>query len=256
MNLLTARVRSEALGFSTGLSVLLPTAPPPEAGHPVLYLLHGLSDDHTAWVRNTRVEAYAEAAGVAVVMPEVQRSCYHDLGPKGRPRQPAYFTWLSEELPGWIDATFRLSRRREDTRVAGLSMGGYGATRWWLTHPHRFAAAASFSGLVDCDTRAEWDDPAGPIPVAFGSRDAFLGSDADLFALASEADPAALSPLTLDCGDEDFLFGGNRRFAAHAEALGLPVAATWHPGRAHTWDYWDERVAAFLATSAADVPAT
>ena len=248
MNLLSARVRSEALGFSTGLSVLLPAAPPPERGHPVLYLLHGLSDDHTAWVRNTRLEAYAGAAGVAVVMPEVQRSCYHDsrVG-----HNPAYFTWLSEELPALVDATFRLSRRPEDTRVAGLSMGGYGAVRWWLAQPHRFAAAASFSGLVDCDTRCDWDDPGDAITIAFGSRERFLGSDADLFAQAERADPAALPPLTLDCGDADFLFEGNVRFAEAAERLGLPVTATWHPGREHAWDYWDERVAAFLAAGGA-----
>ncbi len=245
MNLLTARVRSEALGFSTGVSVLLPTTPPPAAGHPVLYLLHGLTDDHTAWVRNTRVEAYAEAAGTAVVMPEVQRSCYHDP-----PHGSAYFMWLSEELPAFVASSLRVSDRREDTRVAGLSMGGYGATRWWLRHPHRFAAAASFSGLVDVDTRAEWEDPGSVVPVAFGSREGFLGSGADLFALASKADAAALPPLTLDCGDEDFLFEGNRRFAAHAETLGLPVKPTWHAGRAHTWDYWDERVEAFLKASA------
>ena len=108
-------------------------------------------------------------------------------------------------------------------------------------------AAASFSGLVDCDTRADWSDPENPVAAAFGLREGFLGSDADLFALASAADPAAFGPLTLDCGDGDFLFEGNRRFAAHAEGLGLPVTATWHPGRAHTWGYWDERVAAFLA---------
>ena len=248
MNLLTARVRSEALGFSTGVSILLPKTTAPGHGHPVLYLLHGLTDDHTAWVRNTRVEAYAEAAGVAVVMPEVQRSCYHDPATMDPSRGGSrYFTWLSEELPGFVEASFRLSRRREDTRVAGLSMGGYGATRWWLTQPERFAAAASFSGLVDCDTRADWSDPENPVAAAFGLREGFLGSDADLFALASAADPAAFGPLTLDCGDGDFLFEGNRRFAAHAEGLGLPVTATWHPGRAHTWGYWDERVAAFLA---------
>lgn len=242
MNLLHAHIRSEALGFSTAVNVLWPAQPPAsDHGHPVLYLLHGLTDDATAWVRNSRIEAHARVAGVAVVMPEVQRSCYHNP-----PQGPAYFRWLSEELPATVAQTFRFSTRREDTRVAGLSMGGYGVTRWWLTQPGRFAAAASFSGLVDVDTRAEWHDPGSVVPVAFGPREGFVGSDADLFALARKARPESLGPLTLDCGDRDFLFEGNRRFAAHAQRLGLPVRATWHPGRDHTWDYWDERVEAFL----------
>src|SRR6476619_7886720 len=105
---------------------------------PVLYLLHGLSDDDTIWLRRTSIERYVAALGLAVVMPQVHRSFYTDEAYGNR-----YWTYLSEELPEIVHGFFRLSRRREDTFVAGLSMGGYGALKWALRDPGRFAAAAS-----------------------------------------------------------------------------------------------------------------
>ena len=113
---------------------------------PLLYLLHGLSDDHTAWVRYTSIERYADAYGLAVVMPQVHRSFYTDQAHGG-----AFWTFLAEELPELVQRFFVVSARREDTFVAGLSMGGYGALRWALRRPGRFAAAASLSGALDVD---------------------------------------------------------------------------------------------------------
>ena len=110
----------------------------------MLYLLHGLSDDDTIWLRRTSIERYVAPLGLAVVMPQVHRSFYTDEAHGNR-----YWTFLSEELPELVHHFFRLSRRREDTFVAGLSMGGYGALKWALREPERFAAAASMSAAAD-----------------------------------------------------------------------------------------------------------
>jgi S-formylglutathione hydrolase FrmB len=110
----------------------------------VLYLLHGLSDDHTAWSRYTSIGRYAEAAGLAVVMPAVHRSFYANESAGHR-----YWDFVSEELPEVVRTFFQVSDRSEDTFVAGLSMGGYGAVRLALTFPGRYAAAASMSGALD-----------------------------------------------------------------------------------------------------------
>ena len=135
------------------MTVLLPQQTATQigmAGHhsagspPVLYLLHGLSDDDTIWLRRTSIERYVAPLGLAVVMPQVHRSYYTDEAYGGR-----YWTFLSEELPQLVDTFFRLSTDRRDTFVAGLSMGGYGAIKWALRQPHRFAAAASLSGVLD-----------------------------------------------------------------------------------------------------------
>ena len=129
-------VFSDVLGMSTSMTDPDAVATTTQIGMtgvhrdgppPVLYLLHGLSDDDTIWLRRTSIERYVAPLGLAVVMPQVHRSFYADEAIGGR-----YWTFLSEELPEWWRRFFRVSRRREDTFVAGLSMGGYGALKWAL----------------------------------------------------------------------------------------------------------------------------
>src|SRR5262245_28455065 len=145
---------AESLELDTSMTVLLPQYTQARGGHPraaappVLYLLHGLSDDDTKWLRFSSIERYAEALGLAVVMPQVQRSFYLDEAYGNR-----YWTFLSEELPAVVDSFFKISTQPEDTFVAGLSMGGYGALKWALRQPERFAAAASLSGALDLAQR-------------------------------------------------------------------------------------------------------
>ena len=97
---------SEALSLSTSMTVLLPQRTTGQVGlagvsgdepPPVLYLLHGMSDDATTWVRRTSVERYVAPLGLAVVMPQVHRSYYTDEVYGGR-----YWTFLSEELPALV----------------------------------------------------------------------------------------------------------------------------------------------------------
>ncbi len=233
---------SDALGLSTSMTVILPQATRAQigmagrgsaAGAPVLYLLHGLSDDDTIWSRRTSVERYAAEKGLAVVMPRVERSFYSDEVHGG-----AYWTFLSEELPAAVADLFRVSTAREDTFVAGLSMGGYGAFQWALRAPERFAAAASLSGVLDVASR--FDDEDGLIRRVFGDVP-LRGSDSDLLALLGRADPAALPALYLACGDADALLEQNEAFLAAASAASVPVTATLDAGD-HDWAYWDHHV--------------
>jgi putative tributyrin esterase len=237
---------AETLGLSTSMTVILPQRTTSQFGMtgrvgddppPVLYLLHGMSDDDTTWLRRTSIERYVAPLGLAVVMPQVHRSVYTDGVYGGR-----YWTFLSEELPGIVDTFFRVSQRRADTFVAGLSMGGYGAVKWALRRPDRFAAAASLSGAVDVVRRR------GRVPIedpklyerVFGDREV-TGSDDDLFALIGRADPASTPALHLCCGTEDELVAENRRFVAACRAAGLAVTTDFGPGM-HDWDYWDARI--------------
>src|SRR5207248_9658561 len=143
---------SDVLEVSTSMTVLLPQQTQAQIGMagvaagppPVLYLLHGMSDDHTTWQRRTSIERYAAGLGLAVVMPAVHRSFYADEVHGHR-----YWTFLAAELPALVSQFFRVSDRPGDTFVAGLSMGGYGALKWALREPGRFAAAASMSGVLD-----------------------------------------------------------------------------------------------------------
>ena len=215
--------------------------------YPVLYLLHGLSDDHTAWQRRTSIEQYVDPLGLAVIMPAVHRSFYSDMTDGLK-----YWTFVSEELPVKMNAMFPLSDQREDTFAAGLSMGGYGAFKLALSYPERFAAAASLSGALDMRQRVTDRDPGWQIEIRrmFGDPAGFPGSPNDLLSLAEKvAQSAGPKPMLYHwCGTEDFLVEQNKSFEAHARQIGLSLESEYAPGD-HTWKYWDlmiQRVLAWL----------
>ena len=239
---------AQSLGMGTSMVVLMPQAAAgigmegadsasgaaSERGVPVLYLLHGLSDDCTIWERRTSIERYATEKGIAVVMPEVRRSFYTDEAVGEQ-----YWTFVAEELPQLIARTFRVSTAREDTFVAGLSMGGFGAFKLALNHPDRFAAAASLSGALDVAALdLDWAGTLGQ--RVWDGRDT-AGTADDLLGLLAASDPAALPALFLDCGTEDQLLDHNRRFIDAADGHGVKLASRLRPG-AHTWEFWDQGI--------------
>lgn len=237
MALLRLDLFSEALETGTTVTVVLPqeteaqigVAPADRSGPPpVLYLLHGLSDDHTAWTRFTSVERYAAARGLAVVMPAVGRSFYADEAHGHR-----YWHYVSEELPRLVGRFLRVSQEPEDTFVAGLSMGGYGALKLALTHPGRWAAAASLSGALDVVGLAE---QGGREELFRRVYDGTPGPQDDLFHLLEQA--ATVPPLHVSCGTEDPLLASSERFVAAAEARGVDVTTDLRPG-VHEWGLWD-----------------
>ncbi|WP_433066498.1 alpha/beta hydrolase [Dactylosporangium sp. CS-033363] len=238
-----ARIRcdfsSDALGVATSMTVLVPDSTTPL---PVLYLLHGLSDDDTAWTRFTSLERYAAELGLAIVMPQVERSFYTDEV-WGRP----YWTFVAEELPRKTRGLFRITDDPAQTFVAGLSMGGYGAFKLALRHPDRFGAAASLSGVLDLPTRARELFTAGDPRMwerIFGDPPAIAGTDNDLLhLLESVPNPP---PLFAACGTEDPLYPGNVKFRDACTRLGIPLKAEFSPG-AHDWAFWDAKIREVLA---------
>lgn len=240
---------SDVLGLASSMCVILPdpkrsTEDCARADYhpryPVLYLLHGLSDDHTIWLRRTSIERYAAALNLAVVMPAAHRSFYTDMAHGG-----LYWTLISEELPALARSFFPLSAAREDNFAAGLSMGGYGAFKLALTHPDRYAAAASLSGALDVARlasdadvvrRAEYED-------IFGDPSEVAGGGNDLFHLAGRlaGGGKAMPQLYQWCGTEDFLYADNLRFRDHAMALALDL--TYEEGQGgHEWACWDRQI--------------
>ena len=254
MALLHVDFFSDALGMCTAMDVILPEKTRGQIGMegrgaegkcPTLYLLHGMSDDHTIWQRRTSIERYASEKGIAVVMPSTQLGWYTDMhcGYK-------WFTYISEELPRVCRAFFpRMSHRREDTFACGLSMGGYGALKLALRAPETFSCAASLSGGVDivhiCEQTSLADDHYWE--DIFGPADKVRGSFNDLFAAAEElkASGKSLPKLYMWCGTEDFLYGENVRMRDHLNALGYELTYEESPGD-HQWKYWDQKVQTVL----------
>lgn len=246
MAFMEVRFFSKVLGLCCSANVILPQeeARAQDRDIPVVYLLHGHSDDHTIWMRRTGIELYADtlAPEFAIVMPAVAKSFYTDMKHGDR-----YWTYISEELPEIMGSFFPLSNRRENTFAAGLSMGGYGALKLALNHPERFLACASFSGACDMGERIAGimpdDSFSREMLDIFGSQEDFLHSENDLGWQAERVSKGKLIPqIYMACGTDDFLYQNNLGFLDHLKTLGLPVTWESTPGRAHTWDYWDEKV--------------
>ena len=236
-------IRSKILGMDTGLTVVLPIdrAAVPEKECPVVYLLHGHGENADVWCRMTSAERYANAYGVALIMPEVQRSFYTDMA-----AGLAYFSYVSEELPQLCARLFSVASRREGRFAAGLSMGGYGAVKLGLRRPDLFAGCAGFSGCLDIEalraTLSESD------PALLGEARAIFGEDLEikpednLFYLVEKTArlPKSQRPkVMVTCGCEDFLYAHNVRFRDTIQALPYEFAYREWPG-VHEWGFWDQ----------------
>jgi len=232
----TLRFFADTLGKYTQCEVLLPDRPDPARPIPALYLLHGLSDDQTIWMRRTALELYAGGKYLAVVMPNGDRSFYSDLADGSR-----YFAYVTEELPRLAESYFPLARERAGRFIAGLSMGGWGALKSALAFPERYAAAAGLSSVCDL----AWLRTFRPDLYAanFGADGTPLPPN-DLFEAARRvaALPAAERPALFQyCGVEDDLFADNVRLRDHLRALG--IGPHWEEGPGgHSWVNWDERI--------------
>jgi S-formylglutathione hydrolase FrmB len=247
---------SEVLGLCCQADVIVPQklqgigqeGTSREGDAPVLWLLHGASDDHTIWQRRTSIERYVAPLGLAVVMPAVQLSFYTNMKYGGR-----YFDYVTAELPEIMRDFFHFSARREDNFIAGLSMGGYGAFKAALTKPEQYAAAASLSGALDIDALVH-QRPKGPAPrrnpqeanfmkLIFGDLRAIKGSEHDLFHLLEKdvAEGAELPKLYVTCGTEDFLYPNNLAFRDLAQRLGIDLTYFEEPG-VHEWGFWDRNI--------------
>ena len=233
---------SHALGQAVCVNIILPEKREQE-GFKTLWLLHGLSDDHTAWMRYTSIERYARDYGIGVVMPCVDRSWYTDTA-YGK----QYFTFLTKELPEMMAYYFKgYSPAREDNFIMGNSMGGYGALKAALTYPEQYGFCASFSGSVDITRKnlsynlEEWRSIFG---FDLESASQLEGTKHDVFALAKEAKDFPY--LYMWCGSEDRLLEGNRQFAALLSQRNVPHTFIISEGH-HTWDCWDVQLQNALA---------
>lgn len=143
MSLIRMNFFSEALNMFAPVNVILPlprSADTEVHDLPTLYLLHGMGDDHTSWLRKTSIERYALDAGLAVVIPDGALSCYENMV-----HGPRYRDYVADELPRVMRQTFPLSARREKNFIAGCSMGGFGALKLGFAEPEKWIAIGILS---------------------------------------------------------------------------------------------------------------
>lgn len=236
MALFQVDYKSAALGKQTRLTAVLPEN---AQMVPVVYLLHGLSDGSTSWLRRSSIERYAEQWGIAVIMPDGGRSFYTDMK-----HGEAYFTAIAEELPGFVNRMFPVSTKREHTFAAGLSMGGYGALKMALRYPERFAAAGIMSAVTDIPGKFEKE--VFPLPFwrdIFGSAAESIADGNDLFTLARQRAAEGRCPAVIQfCGNEDFLLEDNRKLKETLEKLNWPDYIYRETPGTHNWEFWDRHI--------------
>lgn len=226
--------KSESLGKQVRVNVALPGNRTDDAGElPVIWLLHGLSDDESTWARKTSVERYADDHGFSVVMPDGDRSWYLNQ-PAGR-----YEDYIGDELPALMRGYFPyLSKKRENNMIAGLSMGGYGALHTALKRPGRYGAVACFSGAFGI-AFPEWTRHLTSEGVIPGDP---TGTDADVYALVKKSgERADQFPVYLWCGTEDALLPFTAEMRDTLSAAGFSVTYSETPGN-HAWVYWDREI--------------
>ena len=214
---------------------------PKNPRYPVLYLLHGMYEDETIWLRRSNVERYAQEHGIAVVMPRGENNYYTDMA-----HGLKFFTFLTQELPRFVRMSFPVSGDRRDTFIAGLSMGGYGAVKAALTNPEQYSAAISLSGAVDAPflaTIARQQGMEKAVENVFGSGQVENGPD-DLFYLArrTAGEKKPLPRIYLACGREDtYCYPMNQKLRDLLHELEYPMVWQEGPG-GHEWDFWDGEI--------------
>jgi S-formylglutathione hydrolase FrmB len=211
--------------------------------YPVLYALHGHGQDHTNWQRDGYLEHLLKEEDVIVVMPHGGRSFYTNAK-----YGHEYFSFLTEELPIIIANYFPISTKREDTFIAGISMGGYGAMKAALLRPDLYSAVASLSGglnpysIVKNTPHAMFScrDLHQNIDNIFGGPDAFYASENYLPNAFDKlkASDKPIPKIYMCCGKQDFVYEENIKFCNHVLESGTDLVFEEGDGQ-HTWDFWN-----------------
>jgi enterochelin esterase-like enzyme len=244
------KLQSPILGREVKFAVYLPADYASSTRrYPVVYLLHGYSDDESGWIQFGEVQMAADRAIAAreippmiIVMPDGGVAWYmNDY--QGKVRWEDMF--LQEFIP-FIDKAYRTRADREFRGISGLSMGGWGSLLLSMRHPDLFSACAAFSAAVWTEEDAaamEGPNYDRMFAALFGPKPA--GQVTDHFKaynplnLAKSKPEAELKKVRyyIDCGDDDFLIQGNCFLHLALLERKIPHEFRVRDG-AHNWTYW------------------
>ncbi|MBQ6333821.1 MAG: esterase family protein [Erysipelotrichaceae bacterium] len=241
MGCFKGNIYSFCLKRNTNISVIFPdhsndVDPLYEDEPKVLYLLHGLGGNQEEWLRFSKIEYYAKKYNFVVIMPNGDRSFYTNTL-----QNIGYFDYIADELPEICHKWFNISVKREDTFIAGESMGGYGAIKIGLSRPENFAGIASLSGVLDFDSFALMVHQ-GKMPEMDPAELDILETSSSPMDLAIRLAKNETRPKLLQlCGKQDFLIEDNRRFCKKLKKAGYGHTYREQDGD-HEWPYWDKAI--------------
>jgi putative tributyrin esterase len=228
---ITVVVPTPTIPDSLGFGGVKPSHIPKEK-YPVLYLLHGMGNNHATWSGYSNIELFAEERNIAVVMISGENKAYIN-----HPSGDQFYDFIAKELPEFICAMFPVSDKSEHTYIAGLSMGGYGTLVHALSRPEKFCAFGAFSAAVSLN----------PAAIS-GGEDKGIDPKYDPFTLAKDLvkEGKTFPKAYISCGEEDFLYKSNVEFVDQLKEM--KVETTWVslPNYQHEWRFWNLQVEAFL----------
>ncbi len=254
MVLFRGDVKCKSLQRRTSISVILPSdnihflqdteeiVPQP---YKTLYLLHGLYGSDDIFLANTSIQKFAEDNGVAIVIPCGENSFYVD-----NPKAHAYYgEFVGQELLDITRNIFPLSDRREDTFIAGFSMGGYGAIRNGLKYSQNFSKIGMISAALITDDIVNYTSDDNVLrshefyESIFGDLDNLKNSDKDPKYLIDNTDD--IPDIFMACGENDFLIDKNIDFYEFLKSRNIDADFIRAPGE-HTWEFCDEYIKEFI----------
>jgi S-formylglutathione hydrolase FrmB len=237
----TVRITSPSLGNSEyAFAVLLPNGyDASDTRYPVLYLLHGSGQTHTAFPSRAWFTREAAARDMIVVLPNGGRSFFANAA--GLP-EARYEDLIASDLVQYVDAHYRTRATRDSRAIAGISMGGFGSALIALRHPDLFGTAGPLSAPL-ASARADGADPT--TRLVFGAPGSDERRARDPLTLVTQLDPGSMPYFYVACGLDDPLLGASREFVRLLAARNLPHKAVEVPG-GHTWGVWDEQLKAFF----------
>lgn len=227
---------STCLAHSTQLNVLIPDYAGKRGPMRTLYLLNGYRGDHTDWLLNTDVNGMISTYQCAIVMPGGENSSYVDHAVSGT----KYGEFVGKELVEFTRKLFPvLSHKREDTAIAGLSMGGYGALRNGLKYSETFGSVMPLSfGMMGPDSVVD-EQSKMRFEARYGALEGWDTSDCNPVYLAKTLleSGKALPQLYIACGYNDRLCVDNRKYHDALTGMGFPHTYEEGPG-SHEWYTW------------------
>ena len=252
----TDSLQSAVLGAQVKYNVYLPDSfGQGDRHYPVVYLLHGLSDDYQSWMQKGSMQVVVdeligtgEVCEMVVVMPNAGGPDIHHTW-NGYFNMPGwrYEDFFFGELMPAVEAKYRAGGCKDQRAIMGLSMGGGGSTVYCQRHPELFSSCYAMSPWLD-NARVVVNDPSDPYYIDSDNPSDKLAAvcksvlDNSAIRFVERADEAALDKLRsvkwfIDCGDDDFLLDLNLAFYQKMRNRGVKSELRVRNG-VHSWEYW------------------
>ncbi len=233
----TVLVHSRCMNKNIKSVIVLPDKYEDNRDYPVLYLLHGYSDNYSTWIKQVpHITELADRYSFIIVMPDGNYDSWYWDSPVDTTSK--YETFISSELIKYVDNHYRTIAERDARAITGNSMGGQGALFLAFRHQDIFGLAGSLSGGVDIR----------PFPSNWGMAEK-LGAFSkyperwnsytvtnQIFRLTSDK-----LKIIIDCGTEDFFYGVNMSLHHKLLERNIPHVFIEHPGK-HNWQCWRDAI--------------